>query len=279
MGVRMREPHLNVVRSFESVNREDQIELSPSHQYRVIGSPVSSPRHSCERTLSPIFQFDNTTPVKAHSTLSSFTYEDKSSPSSSESMSPTSPHSPSCNNNLSGNLGSPNCVRSRGRFPMMGIGQMLRKRSQVTSPLPTSPKPENSLESRMPPLQQMSPGYTSFNSADMNVFCWLDIFFGTVVYSGGLNPMEDRGELVDNICKCEFCNIPNCIKSICMCFILCIDIFLTSVHCTSTAVMAGKLQELCLVQYKILTIFLGKISPRILQMDISVDRQRCRVLL
>ncbi|CAN2387607.1 protein serine/threonine kinase activity [Pristimantis euphronides] len=167
MGVRMREPHLNVVRSFESVNREDQIELSPSHQYRVIDSPVFlSPRHSSERTLSPIFQFDNTTPVKAHSTLSSFTYEDKSSPSSSESMSPTSPHSPSCNNNLSGNLGSPNCVRSRGRFPMMGIGQMLRKRSQVTSP-----KPENALESRLPALQQMSPGYASFNSTDMNGFC------------------------------------------------------------------------------------------------------------
>lgn len=166
MSCRMREPHLNVVRSFESVNREDQIEsLSPSHQYRVIGSPVSfSPRHSSERTLSPIFQFDSTTPVKAHSTLSSFTYEDKSSPSSSESMSPTSPHSPSCNNN--GNLGSPNCVRSRGRFPMMGIGQMLRKRSQVTSP-----KPDNALESRMPALHQMSPGYASFNSSDMNVFC------------------------------------------------------------------------------------------------------------
>lgn len=165
MSCRMREPHLNVVRSFESVNREDQIEsLSPSHQYRVIGSPVSSPRHSSERTLSPIFQFDSTTPVKAHSTLSSFTYEDKSSPSSSESMSPTSPHSPSCNNN--GNLGSPNSVRSRGRFPMMGIGQMLRKRSQVTSP-----KPDNALDSRMPALHQMSPGYASFNSSDMNVFC------------------------------------------------------------------------------------------------------------
>ncbi|XP_068126586.1 hormonally up-regulated neu tumor-associated kinase isoform X2 [Hyperolius riggenbachi] len=167
MSVRIREPHLSVVRSFESVNREDQIESnSPSHQYRVIGSPVfCSPRHSSERTLSPIFQFDNTTtPVKTHSTLSSFTYEDKSSPSSSDSMSPTSPHSPSGNNN--GNLGSPNCVRSRGRFPMMGIGQMLRKRSQVTSP-----KPENALETRMPALHQMSPGYASFNSNDMNGFC------------------------------------------------------------------------------------------------------------
>ncbi|KAM9319519.1 hormonally up-regulated neu tumor-associated kinase [Gastrophryne carolinensis] len=165
MGCRMREPHLNVVRSFESVNREDQIESSsPSHQYRVIDSPVSfSPRHSSERTLSPIFQFDNTAPVRAHSTLSSFIYEDKSSPSSSESMSPTSPHSPSNNN---GNLGSPNCVRSRGRFPMMGIGQMLRKRSQVTSP-----KPENSLETRMPALHQMSPGYASFNSSEINGFC------------------------------------------------------------------------------------------------------------
>ncbi|KAM4700724.1 hormonally up-regulated neu tumor-associated kinase [Discoglossus pictus] len=165
-GGRMRDSHPTVVRSFDSVNREDQIE-SPSHQYKVIGSPVSfSPRHSSERTLSPIFRFDNTTPVKGltHSTQASFTYEDKSSPSSSESMSPTSPHSPSCNNN--GNLGSPNCIRSRGRFPMMGIGQMLRKRSQVVSP-----KMEKPLESRMPQLHQMSPGYASFNSSEINGFC------------------------------------------------------------------------------------------------------------
>ncbi|XP_063303943.1 hormonally up-regulated neu tumor-associated kinase isoform X1 [Pelobates fuscus] len=167
IGGRLRDTHLNVVRSFESVNREDQIEsLSPSHQYRVLGSPVSfSPRHSNERTLSPIFQFDNTTPMKTHSNQASFTYDDKSSPSSSESMSPTSPYSPSGNNNIPGNLGSPNCVRSRGRFPMMGIGQMLRKRSQVVSP-----KMEKPLESRMPQLHQMSPGYASFNSSD-NVFC------------------------------------------------------------------------------------------------------------
>uniref|UniRef100_A0A6I8QWA9 non-specific serine/threonine protein kinase n=1 Tax=Xenopus tropicalis TaxID=8364 RepID=A0A6I8QWA9_XENTR len=171
MGSRIRETHLNVVRSFESVNREDQIEsLSPNHQYRVLGSPVSfSPRHSSERILSPIFQFDNTSPIKGHSNQASFTYDDKSSPSSPESMSPTSPHSPhspSCNNNISGNLGSPNCVRSRGRFPMMGIGQMLRKRNQVVSP-----KAEKPLETRMPALHQMSPGYASFNSSDMNGFC------------------------------------------------------------------------------------------------------------
>ncbi|KAM8975323.1 hormonally up-regulated neu tumor-associated kinase [Pelodytes ibericus] len=168
MGSRLRDTHHNVVRSFESVNREDQIEsLSPSHQYRVLGSPVSfSPRHSSERTLSPIFQFDITNPIKAHSTQASFTYDDKSSPSSSESMSPTSPYSPSGNNNIPVNLGSPNCVRSRGRFPMMGIGQMLRKRSQVVSP-----KTEKPLESRMPQLHQMSPGYASFNSNDTNGFC------------------------------------------------------------------------------------------------------------
>ncbi|XP_053561949.1 hormonally up-regulated neu tumor-associated kinase [Bombina bombina] len=169
-GSRLRDTHHNVVRSFDSVNREDQIEsLSPSHQYRVLGSPISfSPRHSSERILSPIFQFDNANPVKglSHSTQASFTYEDKSSPSSSESMSPTSPHSPSCNNNTSENLGSPNCVRSRGRFPMMGIGQMLRKRSQVVSP-----KMEKLLEARMPQLHQMSPGYASFNSTEINGFC------------------------------------------------------------------------------------------------------------
>ncbi|XP_075450012.1 hormonally up-regulated neu tumor-associated kinase isoform X3 [Ascaphus truei] len=167
---RMKDTHPNVVRSFESVNREDQMEsMSPSHQYRVLGSPVSfSPRHSNARTLSPIFQFDNTTPVKglALSTQASFTYEDKSSPSGSESLSPASPDSPSGNNNFSSNLGSPNCVRSRGRFPMMGIGQMLRKRNQVVSP-----KTEKPLEARMPALHQMSPGYAGFNSSEISGFC------------------------------------------------------------------------------------------------------------
>ncbi|XP_069727182.1 hormonally up-regulated neu tumor-associated kinase isoform X2 [Phaenicophaeus curvirostris] len=144
---------LNIVHSFESVDREDQIDqVSPSHQYRILGSPMNFPyKSSSERTLSPLFQPGSTSPV--HPTQVSFTYEEKAYPAKEEAASPTQLVS----NNP---LGSPNCVKSRGRFPMMGIGQMLRKRNQMQS---ASDKP---LEARMPQLQQMSPTQISFNAAD-----------------------------------------------------------------------------------------------------------------
>ncbi|XP_010155077.1 PREDICTED: hormonally up-regulated neu tumor-associated kinase, partial [Eurypyga helias] len=145
---------LNIVHSFESVDREDQIDqVSPSHQYRILGSPMNFPyKSSSERTLSPLFQPGSTSPV--HPTQVSFTYEEKAYPAKEEAVSPTQLGS----NNP---LGSPNCVKSRGRFPMMGIGQMLRKRNQTMQS--ASDKP---LEARMPQLQQMSPTQISFNAAD-----------------------------------------------------------------------------------------------------------------
>ncbi|NXI52218.1 HUNK kinase, partial [Chloroceryle aenea] len=145
---------LNIVHSFESVDREDQIDqVSPSHQYRILGSPINLPyKSSSERTLSPLFQPGSTSPV--HPTQVSFTYEEKVYPAKEEAVSPTQMVS----NNP---LGSPNCVKSRGRFPMMGIGQMLRKRNQTMQS--ASDKP---LEVRMPQLQQMSPTQISFNAAD-----------------------------------------------------------------------------------------------------------------
>ncbi|KAM6099091.1 LOW QUALITY PROTEIN: hormonally up-regulated neu tumor-associated kinase [Theristicus caerulescens] len=145
---------LNIVHSFESVDREDQIDqVSPSHQYRILGSPMNFPyKSSSERTLSPLFQPGSTSPV--HPTQVSFTYEEKTYPAKEEAVSPTQLVS----NNP---LGSPNCVKSRGRFPMMGIGQMLRKRNQTMQS--ASDKP---LEARMPQLQQMSPTQISFNTAD-----------------------------------------------------------------------------------------------------------------
>ncbi|NXX93859.1 HUNK kinase, partial [Centropus bengalensis] len=145
---------LNIVHSFESVDREDQIDqVSPSHQYRILGSPMNFPyKSSSERTLSPLFQPGSTSPV--HPTQVSFTYEEKAYPAKEEAGSPTQLVS----NNP---LGSPNCVKSRGRFPMMGIGQMLRKRNQTMQI--ASDKP---LEARMPQLQQMSPTQISFNAAD-----------------------------------------------------------------------------------------------------------------
>ncbi|XP_065532876.1 hormonally up-regulated neu tumor-associated kinase isoform X2 [Lathamus discolor] len=145
---------LNIVHSFESVDREDQIDqVSPSHQYRILGSPMNFPyKSSSERTLSPLFQPGSTSPV--HPTQVSFTYEEKAYPAKEETVSPTQLVS---NNPLN----SPNCVKSRGRFPMMGIGQMLRKRNQTMQS--ASDKP---LEARMPQLQQMSPTQISFNAAD-----------------------------------------------------------------------------------------------------------------
>ncbi|XP_068768355.1 hormonally up-regulated neu tumor-associated kinase isoform X2 [Struthio camelus] len=149
---------LNIVHSFESVDREDQIDqVSPSHQYRILGSPINFPyKSSSERTLSPLFQPGSTSPARSpvHPTQVSFTYEEKVNPARDEAVSPTQlvPNNP---------LGSPNCVKSRGRFPMMGIGQMLRKRHQTMQS--ASDKP---LETRMPQLQQMSPTQISFNAAD-----------------------------------------------------------------------------------------------------------------
>ncbi|XP_074456850.1 hormonally up-regulated neu tumor-associated kinase isoform X2 [Larus michahellis] len=145
---------LNIVHSFESVDREDQIDqVSPSHQYRALGSPMNFPyKSSSERTLSPLFQPGSTSPV--HPTQVSFTYEEKAYPGKEEAVSPTQLVS-------SNPLGSPNCVKSRGRFPMMGIGQMLRKRNQTMQSANDKP-----LEARMPQLQQMSPTQISFNAAD-----------------------------------------------------------------------------------------------------------------
>ncbi|XP_010142052.1 PREDICTED: hormonally up-regulated neu tumor-associated kinase [Buceros rhinoceros silvestris] len=145
---------LNIVHSFESVDREDQIDqVSPSHQYRILGSPMNFPyKSSSERTLSPLFQPGSTSPV--HPTQVSFTYEEKAYLAKEEAVSPTQLVS----NNP---LGSPNCVKSRGRFPMMGIGQMLRKRNQTMQSVSDKP-----LEARMPQLQQMSPTQISFNAAD-----------------------------------------------------------------------------------------------------------------
>ncbi|NWV87813.1 HUNK kinase, partial [Machaerirhynchus nigripectus] len=150
---------LNIVHSFESVDREDQIDqVSPSHQYRILGSPMNFPyKSSSERTLSPLFPPGSTSPV--HPTQVSFTYEEKAYPAKEEAVSPTQlvPSNP---------LGSPNCVKSRGRFPMMGIGQMLRKRNQ--SMQSASEKP---LEARMPQLQQMSPTQISFTTEAVSGQC------------------------------------------------------------------------------------------------------------
>uniref|UniRef100_A0A8C8ZAJ1 Hormonally up-regulated neu tumor-associated kinase n=1 Tax=Prolemur simus TaxID=1328070 RepID=A0A8C8ZAJ1_PROSS len=153
---------LDMVRSFESVDRDDHVELlSPSHHYRILNSPLSlARRNSGERTLSPGLPSGSTSPLQTplHPTLVSFAHEDKNSPPKEEgvcspppvpSSGPTQP------------LGSPNCVKSRGRFPMMGVGQMLRKRHQSLQPSVDRP-----LEAGVPPLQLAAPTSLSFDVAD-----------------------------------------------------------------------------------------------------------------
>ncbi|XP_032487125.1 hormonally up-regulated neu tumor-associated kinase [Phocoena sinus] len=155
-------PMLDMVRSFESVDRDDQTELlSPSHHYRILNSPGGLARgNPGERTLSPVLLPGSPSPLQTplHPTLVSFAHEDKNSPPKEEGMCPPAPGS---GNGTTQPLGSPNCVKSRGRFPMMGIGQMLRKRHQSLQPSADRP-----LEASMPPLQPLAPVSLSFDVAD-----------------------------------------------------------------------------------------------------------------
>ncbi|XP_030897235.1 hormonally up-regulated neu tumor-associated kinase, partial [Leptonychotes weddellii] len=153
---------LDMVRSFASVDREDHPEpLSPSHHYRALGSPGGLARgNPGERTLSPALLPGSLSPLQTplHPTLVSFAHEEKNSPPKEEGMcSPT----PAPSNGTTQPLGSPNCVKSRGRFPMMGIGQMLRKRQQSLQPSADRP-----LEASLPPLQPMAPVSLSFDVPD-----------------------------------------------------------------------------------------------------------------
>lgn len=153
---------LDMVRSFESVDREDHTEpLSPSHHYRILSSPGGLARGSPgERTLSPALLPGSLSPLQTplHPTLVSFAHEEKNSPPKEEGV--CSP-SPAPGSGPTQPLGSPNCVKSRGRFPMMGIGQMLRKRQQSLQPSADRP-----LEASMPPLQPMAPVSLSFDLPD-----------------------------------------------------------------------------------------------------------------
>ncbi|XP_049641727.1 hormonally up-regulated neu tumor-associated kinase [Suncus etruscus] len=152
---------LDMVRSFESVERGDPTELpSPSHHYRVLSSPGgwSRPPYS-ERTLSPGLPLPGSlSPLQPplHPTLLSFAHEEKPSAPKEEGVCPLPPAP--CTPLP---LGSPNCVKSRGRFPMMGIGQMLRKRHQSLQIGLDRP-----LEISLPPLQQVGPPNLSFGLTD-----------------------------------------------------------------------------------------------------------------
>lgn len=152
---------LDIVRSFESVDRDDQLELlSPSRHCRVLGSPGGSARgHPGERTLSPALLPGSTSPLQTpvYSTLVSFAHEEKSYlPREGDACSPPPVPGPAAQP-----LGSPGCVKSRGRFPMMGIGQMLRKRHQSLQPSADRP-----LEASMALLQPVVPSGLPFALAE-----------------------------------------------------------------------------------------------------------------
>ncbi|XP_055965298.1 hormonally up-regulated neu tumor-associated kinase [Sorex fumeus] len=157
-----KEDPLLLVRSFESVERAEPPEpASPpasGHHYRALSSPGAWARGPpSERTLSP----GSLSPLQPplHPTLLSFTHEEKLGTPKEEAACVPAPAGPGGTPALG--LGSPNCVKSRGRFPMMGIGQMLRKRHQSLQPALDRP-----LEASLPPLQPVGTPNLSFGLAD-----------------------------------------------------------------------------------------------------------------
>lgn len=135
----------DMVRSFESVEREDPPALLP------LGPPG-------ERALSPSLLPGSPSPLQTplHPTLVSFAHEENCLPK--EGGVCPSPLGPGAG--APQPLGSPNGVKSRGRFPMMGIGQMLRKRHQSLQPPADRP-----LEASLPPLPPAAPASLPFDVA------------------------------------------------------------------------------------------------------------------
>ncbi|XP_043927349.1 hormonally up-regulated neu tumor-associated kinase [Protopterus annectens] len=129
-GNRTKDPPfiLNVVRLSESTDRQEQSDQVPQH--RGLSSPVMFLcKSSIERFLCSFSPSGNTSPAKAtvHRSPLPSPSEEKKNPLTVEVVPSKELTS---NKNIKVDLGSPTYVKSRGRFPMMGIEQMLRKRSQ-----------------------------------------------------------------------------------------------------------------------------------------------------
>ncbi|CAK6442118.1 unnamed protein product [Pipistrellus nathusii] len=106
-----------------------------------------------ERALSPALPPGSPPPLQTplHPTLASFAHEENGPPREGGLGPGAGAPQP---------LGSPGCGKSRGRFPMMGIGQMLRKRHQSQQP-PADQPPEASL----PALPPAAPASLPFDTA------------------------------------------------------------------------------------------------------------------
>ncbi|XP_067849275.1 hormonally up-regulated neu tumor-associated kinase homolog A [Heptranchias perlo] len=115
---------------------EARIELVPQH--RCMGPAGISSYASTEQTAASVQQHECIRPVKllSYPTQTVPMYEEKKDLIRPQMVS----HIPSFSNNTRSNeLGNPYLVKSRGKFPMMGIGQMLRKRNQTLQLRPDRP--------------------------------------------------------------------------------------------------------------------------------------------
>lgn len=112
--------------STDFVDREpEHTESTPWYKF---ASSAFSHRFSNEKQ-SPASQLEHTSSNKpvVYSTHVTLTGDDKKSPLKPDRVSSDLTVS---YNKGTGDSGCPGCVKNRGRFPMMGIGQMLRKRNQ-----------------------------------------------------------------------------------------------------------------------------------------------------
>ncbi|XP_067896118.1 hormonally up-regulated neu tumor-associated kinase homolog A [Heterodontus francisci] len=122
---------------------QDRIELVPQH--RGMGPAGIFSYASTEQTAATVQQHGCIRPMKLlkHPAHNVTMYEEKKDLLGPQMAS----YIPSVSNNTRSNeLGNPYLVKSRGKFPMMGIGQMLRKRNQTLQVRPDRPIEANGSE-------------------------------------------------------------------------------------------------------------------------------------
>ncbi|XP_078088159.1 hormonally up-regulated neu tumor-associated kinase homolog A [Mustelus asterias] len=114
---------------------QDRIELVPQH--KGMGPAGMFSYASTEQTADSVQQHGCIRSMKLPLALTVPVYEEKQNLAGGQMVSPVS------QNIRSNELGNPYLVKSRGKFPTMGIGQMLRKRNQTIQFRPGGPKETN----------------------------------------------------------------------------------------------------------------------------------------